>query len=244
MLRARSRLYSAMSKILLVEDDTALAELIASYLARHGFEVFTVGRGDAVHAEVMHRRPDLIVLDLMLPGLDGIEVCRQLRQASIMLPILMLTARDDSYDQVLGLELGADDYVTKPCEPRVLLARIRTLLRRGRPTVALDPASRLGFGSLDIDTAERTVSWRGSVVELSAGEFDLLVALARHAGEVQSRDQLLKQVRGIEFNGVDRSIDVAISKLRRKFEDTTGEARRIKTVWGKGYLFSRTEWED
>ncbi|MDN3235705.1 response regulator transcription factor [Pseudomonas sp. WAC2] len=233
-----------MPTILLVEDDTALAELIATYLTRHAFAVFILSRGDEVQAYVRKTYPDLVILDLMLPGLDGLQVCRQLRADHAGLPILMLTARDDSHDQVVGLELGADDYVTKPCEPRVLLARIRTLLRRSQPETVRKDASRVTFGRLEIDLTERVVQWRDQPIELSSGEFDLLVALARHAGEVQSRDQLLQQVRGIEFNGIDRSIDVAISKLRRKFEDTSGEARRIKTVWGKGYLFSRSEWED
>ena len=155
----------------------------------------------------------------------------------------MLTARDDSHDQVLGLEMGADDYVTKPCEPRVLLARVRTLLRRSSVNEPRLDNDLILIGGLRIDLAERTVSWRGEEVELSSGEYNLLVVLARNAGEVLSRDRILQQLRGIEFNGTDRSVDVAISKLRRKFDDHAGEARKIKTVWGKGYLFSRSEWE-
>ena len=213
-----------MPNILLVEDDAALSELIASYLERNGYHVSVLSRGDHVRERARLNPPDLVILDLMLPGLDGLQVCRLLRADSAGLPILMLTARDDSHDQVLGLEMGADDYVTKPCEPRVLLARVRTLLRRS-------------------DLSERTVTWREQAVELSSGEYNLLVVLARHAGEVLSRDQILQRLRGIEFNGTDRSVDVAISKLRRKFDDHAGEARKIKTVWGKGYLFSRSEWE-
>jgi len=156
----------------------------------------------------------------------------------------MLTARDDSHDQVLGLEMGADDYVTKPCEPRVLLARVRTLLRRSslsEPQVAND---QIVIGNLCIDLSERTATWREQAVELSSGEYNLLVVLARHAGEVrQPPTRSSQRLRGIEFNGTDRSVDVAISKLRRKFDDHAGEARKIKTVWGKGYLFSRSEWE-
>jgi two-component system OmpR family response regulator len=181
-----------------------------------------------------------VILDLMLPGLDGLQVCRLLRQESQSLPILMLTARDDSHDQVLGLEMGADDYVTKPCEPRVLLARVRTLLRRSSIHEPRLDSDQILIGGLRIDLAERTVSWRGEEVELSSGEYNLLVVLARNAGEVLSRDRILQQLRGIEFNGTDRSVDVAISKLRRKFDDSAGEARKIKTVWGKGYLFSRS----
>ena len=232
-----------MPNILLVEDDAALSELIASYLERNGYHVSVLSRGDHVRERARLNPPDLVILDLMLPGLDGLQVCRLLRADSASLPILMLTARDDSHDQVLGLEMGADDYVTKPCEPRVLLARVRTLLRRSslsEPQVAND---QILMGNLCIDLSERTVTWREQVVELSSGEYNLLVVLARHAGEVLSRDQILQRLRGIEFNGTDRSVDVAISKLRRKFDDHAGEARKIKTVWGKGYLFSRSEWE-
>nr|WP_178118443.1 MULTISPECIES: response regulator transcription factor [unclassified Pseudomonas] len=201
--------------LLIVEDDTALAELIATYLGRQGYAVTVIGRGDEALAAVQRLRPQLVVLDVMLPGLDGLQVCRQLRAIQPSLPILMLTALDDSHDQVLGLEIGADDYVSKPCEPRVLLARIRTLLRRCQLVEA--PADdRLTIGHLQLLPGERQVWWR---------------------------DQLIQQLRGIEFNGVDRSVDVAISKLRRRFEEHPGEARRIKTVWGKGYLLSRAEWE-
>jgi two-component system OmpR family response regulator len=232
-----------MPNILLVEDDTALAELISSYLERNGYSVSVIGRGDHVRERARINPPDLVILDLMLPGLDGLQVCRLLRADSATLPILMLTARDDSHDQVLGLEMGADDYVTKPCEPRVLLARVRTLLRRSSLGEPMTVNDRIVMGNLCIDLSERTVSWRDQPVELSSGEYNLLVVLARHAGEVLSRDQILQRLRGIEFNGTDRSVDVAISKLRRKFDDHAGEARKIKTVWGKGYLFSRSEWE-
>ncbi|MGO2706758.1 response regulator transcription factor [Pseudomonas helleri] len=219
-----------MPTILLVEDDAALSELIASYLERNGYQVNVIARGDQVRDRARNNPPDLVILDLMLPGLDGLQVCRLLRADSESLPILMLTARDDSHDQVLGLEMGADDYVTKPCDPRVLLARVRTLLRRSslaEPHVASD---RILMGNLCIDLSERTVTWRGDIIELSSGEYNLLVVLARHAGEVLSRDQILQRLRGIEFNGTDRSVDVAISKLRRKLDDDAGEARKIKTV--------------
>ncbi|MFV3406582.1 MULTISPECIES: response regulator [Pseudomonas] len=232
-----------MPNILLVEDDSALSELIASYLQRNDFHVQVIARGDHVLEALQRARPDLVILDLMLPGLDGLQVCRLLRQQSRSLPILMLTARDDSHDQVLGLEMGADDYVTKPCEPRVLLARVRTLLRRSSVNEPRLDGERIQVGGLSIALDERVVSWRGEEVELSASEYNLLVVLARNAGEVLSRDRILQQLRGIEFNGTDRSVDVAISKLRRKFDDSAGEARKIKTVWGKGYLFSRVEWE-
>ena len=233
-----------MTTIMLVEDDAALAELIASYLQRFDYQVNVVNRGDRA-LDGMHRlRPDLVILDLMLPGLDGLHVCRQLRDEQPTLPIIMLTARGKSDDQILGLETGADDYVAKPCEPRVLLARIRTLLRRSAAATPRRDARQIVLGQLVIDLAERQVQWRSQDVELSSGEYNLLLVLASHVGEVLSRDQLIQQLRGIEFNGVDRSVDVAISKLRRKFEDDPGDPRKIKTVWGKGYLLSRSEWDE
>ncbi len=231
-----------MSDLLLVEDDTPLAELIAAYLGQHGYKVHTTARGDTACEQVRRLKPALVILDVMLPGMDGLKVCQQLRHDYPGLPILMLTARDDTYDQVLGLKMGADDYIPKPCEPRLLLARIRTLLRRSVMPDAV-PEDRIVIGQLHIDMSERLVHWQGREIDMSSAEFNVLVALARHAGEVQSRDQLLQQVRGIEFNGVDRTVDVAISKLRRRFEDVGNDPRRIKTVWGRGYLMSRTEWE-
>ncbi|WP_341520105.1 response regulator [Pseudomonas sp. G.S.17] len=234
-----------MTRIMLVEDDAALSELIASYLQRFEYEVAVINRGDKAVAGMHQLRPDLVILDLMLPGLDGLHVCRQLRDERPALPIIMLTARDQSDDQILGLETGADDYVAKPCEPRVLLARIRTLLRRSTPAAAQrsDPR-QIVLGQLVIDLTERQVRWRKQDVDLSSGEYNLLLVLATHVGEVLSRDQLIQQLRGIEFNGIDRSVDVAISKLRRKFEDDPSEPRKIKTVWGKGYLLSRSEWDE
>ena len=228
--------------VLLIEDEPNIAEAIRFILSRDGWQVSTLMDGSGAMAMVEEMRPDLVILDLMLPGADGLTVCREVRR-HFRNPILMLTARTDDMDQVLGLEMGADDYVTKPCEPRVLLARVRTLLRRSSLNEPQTASDQILMGNLCIDLSERTVTWREQAVELSSGEYNLLVVLARHAGEVLSRDQILQRLRGIEFNGTDRSVDVAISKLRRKFDDHAGEARKIKTVWGKGYLFSRSEWE-
>ncbi len=233
-----------MTKILLVEDDLALAELIASYLQRFDYSVNVVNRGDQAVPSARRWQPDLVILDLMLPGLDGLHVCRRLRDEAPGLPIIILTALHKSDDQILGLETGADDYVAKPCEPRVLLARIRTLLRRSAVAVAREDARQILLGELAIHLDERQVRWRQRDVELSSAEYNLLVVLARHVGEVMSREQLIQQLRGIEFNGVDRSVDMAISKLRRKFEDDPAQPRKIKTVWGQGYLLSRSEWEE
>jgi two-component system OmpR family response regulator len=227
-----------MYRVMLVEDDARLAELVTEYLAGYEFSVDLVTRGDAALARFKASPPDVVVLDLMLPGLDGMVVCRQIRDLSEV-PILILTAREDSYDEVSGLEQGADDFVNKPVQPRVLLARLRALLRRTHGKPAGD-AGMLEFGALRIVTSDRSVSWRGRPCVLSNTEYKLLLVLAEAAGRVLSRDALLKKMRGIEFDGLDRSIDNCISKLRRKFDDA--ESEKIKTVWGEGYLFSPSAW--
>ncbi|MGR3909980.1 response regulator [Burkholderia sp. SR8] len=234
-------------RVLLIEDDDRLARLVREYLDGYEFEVTVVRRGDLAVAAVREHRPALVILDLMLPHLDGMEVCRRMR-AFTNVPVLILTARADVYDQVAGLEIGADDYVTKPIEPRVLVARARALLRRAQPATS-DPhadttAHELVFGELAISSPNRTVTWRGQLVDLKTTEFNLLLILARAAGTVLSRDAILKQLRGIEFDGIDRSVDSGISKLRRRFEDASSEPQRIKTIWGRGYLFSPSAWDD
>ncbi|TWI61825.1 two-component system OmpR family response regulator [Pseudoduganella lurida] len=225
-----------MYRVMLVEDDARLADLVTEYLAGYEFKVDVVSRGDAAVARFKAAPPDIVVLDLMLPGLDGMLVCRQLRDLT-KIPILIMTAREDSYDEVSLLEQGADDFINKPVQPRVLLARLRALLRRaqGKP-----PNDLLTFGALAIATSDRTVTWRGEPCVLSNTEYKLLLVLAESAGTVLSRDALLKKMRGIEFDGLDRSIDNSISKLRRKFDDA--ESEKIKTVWGEGYLFSPSAW--
>jgi len=245
-----------MVSVMLVEDDARLAELVVEYLNNYEFSVELVTRGDEALARFQASQPDLVVLDLMLPGTDGMVVCRQLRAVSDV-PILILTAREDSYDEVSGLEQGADDFVNKPVQPRVLLARLRALARRRQaapdtpdtaPASAAAPAT-VGapdatpvytFGALHIATADRSVVWRGQECVLSNTEYKLLLVLVESAGRVLSRDALLKKMRGIEFDGLDRSIDNAISKLRRRFDDT--DSSKIKTVWGEGYLFSPSAW--
>jgi two-component system OmpR family response regulator len=228
----------SMYRVMLVEDDARLAELVTEYLSGYEFAVELVTRGDAALERFKAIAPDVVVLDLMLPGLDGMVVCRKIRELSAV-PILILTAREDSYDEISGLEQGADDFVNKPVQPRVLLARLRALLRRTQARTALD-AHTLEFGALVIATNDRTVTWRGEPCVLSNTEYKLLLVLAEAAGRVLSRDELLKKMRGIEFDGLDRSIDNCISKLRRKFDDATSE--KIKTVWGEGYLFSPSAW--
>lgn len=227
-----------MYRVMLVEDDPRLAQLVTEYLSGYEFVVDLVTRGDTALESFKTIGPDVVVLDLMLPGLDGMVVCRQIRSISEA-PILILTAREDSYDEVSVLEQGADDFVNKPVQPRVLLARLRALMRRahGKPEPEGAP---MVFGGLVITTADRTVTWRGQPCVLSNTEYKLLLVLAESAGHVLSRDALLKKMRGIEFDGLDRSIDNCISKLRRKFDDTDSE--KIKTVWGEGYLFSPSAW--
>jgi DNA-binding response OmpR family regulator len=226
--------------ILLVEDDLRLAELVSRYLENQGLQVTIVSRGDEVVRLVRQDNPDLVILDLGLPGEDGFTICRRLRPAYTN-PILILTARDNDIDHVLGLELGADDYVIKPVEPRVLLARIGVLLRRSRPPAA--PAGKtLTFGRLLINIVSRAVKWDGRPIALSRNEFELLVHLASHAGEIQSREVLFKSLYNRDYDGLDRMLDIRISRLRKKLDDDAENPERIKTIWGKGYLFVPDAW--
>ncbi|GGC57185.1 response regulator transcription factor [Undibacterium terreum] len=228
-----------MFRVMLVEDDAKLASLVAEYLGAYEFSVDIVTRGDIALDHFRSQPPDIVVLDLMLPGLDGMVVCRQLREVSNV-PILILTAREDAFDEVSGLEQGADDYVNKPVQPRVLLARLRALLRRSQDEVRTD-TENLTFGAFQLSKGNRTVVWRDQPVPLNSTEYKLLLVLAEAAGQVLSRNDILIQMRGIEFDGLDRSIDNSISRLRRKFDDANAD--KIKTVWGEGYLFSPSAWE-
>lgn len=232
-------------RVLLVEDDTRLAMLIQEYLEQQGFAVMIEARGDRAIARILDEKPDVVVLDLMLPGCDGFEICRNVRN-QFTGPILMLTARGEDIDQVVGLELGADDYVTKPVQPRVLLARIRALLRRGMPNQATSRMSvdtrDLMFGNLFIRASAREVLLDGQPVDLTGNEFEILWLLARHAGKVLSRDAMLTALRKIDYDGLDRSVDLRISRLRKKLHDDPAQPIRIKTIRGKGYLFVADAW--
>ena len=232
-------------RILLIEDDQRLANLTAEYLRKNDFEVGIEERGDTAEARILKENPDLVILDIMLPGKDGFEVCRAVRERYKGV-ILMLTARDEDLDQILGLELGADDYLAKPVQPRLLLARIKALLRRAPAAThgSEDNSanSELAFGSFRISQATRSSQLAAENIELTTAEFDLLWLLASHAGSVLSRDDLLQKLRGIGFDGLDRSIDARISRLRRKLGDDPENPTRIKTVRGKGYLFSKHDW--
>ncbi|MFT5504709.1 MAG: DNA-binding response OmpR family regulator [Gammaproteobacteria bacterium] len=227
-----------LQHILLVEDDAELAEWIAGYLKENNFFVQIINRGDLVEDFVRQNPPDLIILDINLPGCDGFEVCRKLRPFYKQ-PIVMLTANDEEFDEILGLEIGANDYITKPIAPRVLLARLKAHLRLSQ----VDPTkSLLRFGSLTIDQDGQTTCIDDLPISLSCGEFELLCALARKAGHEVKREDLIKQIRGFEYDGFDRTIDVRISRLRRKLGDTDSPPKKIKTIWGKGYLFVKNAW--
>ena len=235
--------------ILLVEDDQRLSDLMSEYLIKQGLLIEVEYRGDTAVQRILNLQPDLVVLDLMLPGLDGLEVCRQIRPAYEG-PILMLTARDEDVDQIVGLELGADDYVIKPVQPRILLARIRTLLRRVQLPQAVttsnanDQAPKsLDFDRLKIDPSAREVTLDKQIVELSTQEYELLYLLASKAGEVLSRDQIFEAMSGIEYDGLDRSVDIRISRLRKLLEINSDKPSGIKTVRGQGYLFVAQGWK-
>jgi len=235
--------------ILLVEDDVPLAEWVADYLSARDFKVTTTGRGDDAVELINQLNPDLVLLDGMLPGMDGLDVCKAVRP-NFENPIIMLTARDEEIDEVLGLEMGADDYITKPVRARALLARIRVLLRRSdkineiHNTVrqSTEPSNRLQFNALIINLQSRSVSLEGESINLSSNEFDVLWLLAQKAGELVTREELVSNLRGFDYDGFDRSIDLRVSRLRKKLNDHPSEPYRIKTIWGKGYLFAKDAW--
>jgi len=227
------------NRLLLVEDDESLASVMQEYLEKHNFHVIVEHRGDNAVELITSVQPDLVLLDIMLPGKDGFTICREVR-SSFSGPILMLTARDEDMDQVVGLELGADDYICKPVQPRLLLARINAVLRRLQPLNNTDSNNRvlLTFGDLAIDESSREVTKSGLQVDLTTAEFDLLLLLAEHVGTILSRDEILREIRGIDYDGIDRSIDLRISRLRKKLDDDPERPELIKTVRGQGYLFA------
>ena len=227
--------------ILLVEDDRRLAKLTAEYLEKNGFSVGLEERGDTAPERILREQPDLLILDIMLPGMDGFDICRQVR-SGFRGAILMLTAKDEDMDQIIGLELGADDYLAKPVPPRVLLARVKALIRRVNSKPENFTETELHFGIFYISATARVARLRDKEIELSSSEFDLLWLLAQNAGQILSRDDLLQKLRGIDFDGLDRSIDARVSRLRKKIDDDPEHPVRIKTVRSKGYLFSLHDW--
>ena len=238
---------STATHVFLVEDDQSLASLVKDYFILQGFKVSVEERGDLAVDRILKEQPDIVILDIMLPGKNGLDICRELR-ATTKLPIIMLTARSDEIDQIVGLEVGADDYVSKPAQPRLLLARINALLRRVCPeeqnTDHHDKNVVLTFGDLTIDASKQEVYWQNKLIELTTNEFDLLHLLASHAGNILSRDDLLNKLRGFGYDGMDRTIDMLISRLRKKFSDDPSKPKRIKTVWKKGYLFVAEAWQN
>ena len=233
--------------LLIIEDDARLAAMVAQYLEQSGYTVSCAGDGLTGLTQLGNPANgvaiDLVLLDLMLPDIDGLEVCRRIRalpNSQAQVPVLMLTAKGDAMDRIIGLEIGADDYLPKPFEPRELLARIRAVLRRRGEGPTPDNKS-LHFGSLEIDRDARTVSVSGAVCDLTSYQFDLLVALAERAGRVLTRDQIMEAVRGRELDAFDRSIDVHMGRIRAAIEVDPKAPKRILTVRGVGYVFARQQ---
>ena len=229
--------------LLMIEDDARLAAMVSEYLTQSGFAVTHMPDGESGLGALQDKPVDLVVLDLMLPGIDGLEVCRRIRALpgdAARVPVLMLTAKGDPMDRVVGLEIGADDYLPKPFEPRELLARIRAVLRRHQGGAA--PEHKLmRFGALEIDRDARVVSVAGQAAELTSYQFDLLVTLAERAGRVLTRDQIMEAVRGRELEAFDRSIDVHMGRIRAAIEQDVKNPKRILTVRGVGYVFAKNE---
>lgn len=231
---------TAPVKLLVVDDDLRLRDLLSRYLTEQGFAVDAAADGADMNTRLARNRYDLMVLDLMLPGEDGLAICRQLRASGENLPIIMLTARGDEVDRIIGLEMGADDYLPKPFNPRELLARINAVLRRKNPLPASAPDTQdqsVAFGPYRLDLATRQLSRDGDPVSLTSGEFALLKVLVKHPRHPLSREKLMELARGREHEAYDRSIDVQISRLRKLLEADPANPRYIQTVWGFGYVF-------
>lgn len=224
-----------MTHILLIDDDEKLGELLKAYFKRFDMELDVATRPSVGLDKLQRGRPDLVILDVMLPEQDGFEVCRAIRRTST-LPIVMLTARGEVTDRIVGLEIGADDYLPKPFEPRELVARIQNVLRRSRDREET-PSALLRFGGLEINTEKRTVQLDGQRLDLTTMEYQLLVLFASHPGRNFNRDEILNELRGIDAQLFSRSVDILVSRLRQKLHDTSRQPRFIKTVWGTGYAF-------
>jgi two-component system phosphate regulon response regulator OmpR len=232
---------SRADKILVVDDDARIRDLLRRYLTQEGFEVFLAEDGKALNRILLRETVDLIVLDLMIPGEDGLSICRRMRAANERTPIIMLTAKVEDVDRIVGLEVGADDYLCKPFNPRELLARINAVLRRrpalevpGAPSAEAEVAH---FGGFTFDLGARTLSKDGEDLPLTSGEFAMLKALVRHPRQPMSREKLAQLARGREFEPFDRSLDVQVSRLRKMLEVDAANPRYIQTVWGVGYVF-------
>ena len=223
-------------RVIVVDDDPELRALLRRFLSEHGFEARAVEGGSALDRDLSRNPADVIVLDLMMPGEDGLAICRRLRAAGDLTPIVMLTARGDPIDRIIGLESGADDYLPKPFEPRELVARLSAVLRRTRGQIDKSTDETVTVGSLEINLSTRAVMRNGALVKLSSREFGLLAALARSRGRPLSRAQLIDRALGRDAEVTDRAVDVQIARLRRAIGDDAGDAELIKTVWGVGYV--------
>jgi len=230
-------------KVLLVDDDAKLRNLVREYMEGYGFQVLTLPDGAEVIPTIRSESPDIVILDIMLPKRNGLDVLQDAR-AQFSVPVIMLTAKGEDADRIVGLELGADDYLPKPFNPRELLARMKAVLRRatsaGTTMARVDRSMRIEAGELVLDKAKQTLWIRDKEVELSSAEYKLLEVLMEHPNTVMTRDQLMTLTRGRDFMAFDRSIDVHISKLRSKLEANPKDPRRIKTIWGAGYMFVDT----
>ncbi len=230
--------------ILLVEDDERLSKLISQYLTAENFTVQCLPSGEQLLHSIQTNRPDVVLLDVMLPGENGFTLCSKIRPYYSG-PLLFMTAKNDDYDQILGLEIGADDYVIKPVEPRVLLARINALLRRNVTNTASNQSAEiLQFGQLTINRATRSAYLKGQDVQLTSHEFDMLWKLAENPSTLIERSTLYTEVIGREYDGLDRSADVRISRLRKKLQDNAQHPYKIKTIWGKGFFFVADAWDE
>ncbi|RVU45016.1 response regulator transcription factor [Rubrivivax rivuli] len=230
-----------MSRLLLIDDDTRLTDMVGGYLRQNGYEVETAGSLAAGRERLKHTPPDALLLDLMLPDGDGLDFTRELRSDARLrrLPLLMLTARGEPMDRIVGLELGADDYLPKPFEPRELLARVKALLRRAAPEAGDDEVLR--FGRLEVDLGARQARLAGQACDLTSHQFELLTVLARSPGRVLSRDQIMDALKGHPLEAFDRSIDVHISRIRALIEDDPKNPKRVLTVRGAGYVFAKKQ---
>ena len=227
----------ALKKILVVDDDPELRQLLSTYLTKHGYNTTMAASAVDLEANITRFSPDLVVLDRMMPGREGMAACRELRERGEDVPVILLTAKDESVDRIMGLESGADDYIGKPFDPRELLARIEAVLRRKAGPSALKPKGPYHFGAFIFDQDTRQLTRKGEIIKLTGGEIELLGALIQHAGKPLSRERLLMLTRDDVGDRTDRTIDIAVSRLRRLIEDDLKTPRWIQTVWGVGYRF-------
>lgn len=230
-------------KILVVDDDKKLLDLVIKYLTKEGFQVDGVENGQAMDEHLSTQDADLVILDLMLPGEDGLSIARRLRRGSSSMPILMLSARGEDIDRIIGLEVGADDYLAKPYNPRELSARVKAILRRAHETAAApaqgEPSAEIyQFGDYQINLTTNSITQKGAKISLTSGEYSLLEAFVTHPNRILSRDHLIELIKGYERSPYDRSVDVRVTRLRKKLEKNPEQPDFIRTVWGKGYIFT------